>query len=93
MQKDDTQWWKAEEPDGPIRIRFSDHNEFWVMDHYVDLGDGAEVYVPMRIVRNGQGAEVLFTLFRQPGMSDAKFAADAAWVARDLIALKAAVTA
>ena len=61
------------------------------MDHYVDLGTGAEVYVPMRIVANGEGAEVLFTLFRQPDMSDDKFAADAEWVARDLIALKALV--
>lgn len=91
-QEDDTGWWRAEGPDGPIRIRFTDHNAFGVMDHYVDLGGDAEVYVPMRIVQNGEGAEVLFTLFRQAGMSDEKFAADAEWVARDLIALRAAVT-
>jgi len=42
-------------------------------------GAGAEIYTPMRIVENGEGAEVLFTLFRQPGMSDEKFAADANW--------------
>lgn len=92
LERDGAEWWRTAGPDGPIGIRFTDHNVFGVMDHYVDLGTGAEVYVPMRIVANGEGAEVLFTLFRQPDMSDDKFAADAEWVARDLIALKALVT-
>lgn len=74
--------------EGPIKIRFSDHNAFGVMDHYVDVGTGTEIYIPMRVVENREGAEVLFTLFRQPGMSDEKFAADADWVKRDLLALK-----
>jgi hypothetical protein len=91
LERDEAEWWKTEGPDGPIRIRFSDHNAFGVMDHYVDLGTGSEIYVPMRIVANVEGAEVLFTLFRQPGMSDEKFAADAEWVARDLLALKALI--
>lgn len=81
--------WRADGPEGPIRIRFTDHNPLGVMDHVVDVGTGPEIRVPMRIVANQAGAEVLFTLFRQPGMSDEKFAADAAWVERDLAALKA----
>jgi len=32
--------WKAEGPEGPITIRFTDHNVFGVMDHYVDVGVG-----------------------------------------------------
>lgn len=84
--------WKAEGPEGQVRIRFTGHNAFGVMDHYVDAGAGPEIYVPMRIIRNGEGAEVQLTLFRQPGMSDAEFAADAEWVARDLLALKTLVT-
>lgn len=81
-------WWKTEGAEGPIRIRFTAHNPFGVMDHFVDVGNGVKVYVPMRVVANEEGAEVLFTLFRQPGMSDEKFAADAEWVKRDLLALK-----
>lgn len=92
LRKDGAGWWKTEGPEGPIRVRFTEHNAFGVMDHTVDIGDGTEVYVPMRVVANGKGAEVLFTLFRQPGMSDEKFAADAEWIARDLIALEALVT-
>lgn len=84
--------WKAEGPEGLVRIRFTGHNAFGIMDHYVNAGNGTEIYVPLRIVPNGQGAEVLLTLFRQPGMSDTKFAADAEWVERDLLALKALVT-
>ena len=62
------------------------------MDHSVTLADGTVIYVPLRVIRNGDDAEVLLTLFRQPGMTDEKFAADADWVMRDLLALKALVT-
>ena len=84
--------WSAEGPDGPIRIRFTDHNAFGVMDHYVDTGAGPQIYVPMRVIANGDGAEVMLTLFRQPNMSDETFAADADWVARDLEALRDLMT-
>ena len=84
--------WTAQGPEGPIRVRFTDHNPFGVMDHYVDLGCGPEIYVPLRIIPNLSGAEVLLTVFRQPKMTDAKFRADIEWVQRDLRALKAMVT-
>jgi hypothetical protein len=83
--------WRTEGPEGPISIRFTGYNPFGVMDHSVYLAGEVEVYVPMRVVANGAGAEVLFTLFRQPGMSDEKYEADAEWVARDLAALKSLV--
>jgi hypothetical protein len=84
----DGDYWRGQGPNGPIRIRFSAHNAFGVMDHYVDLGHGEEIYVPLRIIANGSGAEVQLTLFRQPDMSDEQYAADAAWVQRDLLALR-----
>jgi hypothetical protein len=80
--------WRAQGPEGPIRIRFTDHNPFGVMDHYVNVGAGEEIYVPMRIVANGDSAQALLTLFRQPPMAAEKFAADAEWVMRDLRALR-----
>jgi hypothetical protein len=43
----------------------------------------------MRVLANGDGAEVVFSLFQRPGMSDEEFARDADWVARDLQILKA----
>lgn len=80
--------WTAEGPEGPITITFTDHNAYGVLDHSVTLADGTVIYVPLRIIRNGEGAEVLLTLWRQPNMSDAQYAADAEWVKRDLLALK-----
>lgn len=89
--RQDGEKWLADGPDGPVRIVFSPHNAYGVMDHVVETHDGNEVHVPMRVVPNGAGAEVLLTLFRQPGMSDEKLAADAEWITRDLTTLKALV--
>jgi hypothetical protein len=88
----DGEAWKTEGPEGPISIRFTGHNPFGIMDHYVDVGSGPEIYVPLRVIQNSGGAEVLLTLFRQPGTSAAKFLADVEWVQRDLLALQAMAT-
>ena len=58
------------------------------MDHWVDTGEGKEVHVPLRVIQNGDGAEVMLTLFRQPGKDDKMFARDAKRITRDLRALK-----
>jgi hypothetical protein len=87
LRKDGDQW-LADGPEGPIRIRFTPYNSFGVMDHFVDTAEGPTVYVPLRVVQNGDGAEVMLTLFRQPEMDDQRFAADAKWVNRDLRSLK-----
>ena len=83
--------WLADGSDGPITIRFTPHNPFGVMDHVVDPGDGHEIYVPLRVVQNGDGAEVMLTLFRQPGISDEHYAADIKLINRDLRSLKALI--
>jgi hypothetical protein len=80
--------WRAKGPDGPMTIRFTPHNAFGIMDHWVDVGGGCEVYVPLRMLANGTGCLVSLTLFRQPEMDEARFAQDAAWVERDMEALK-----
>ncbi len=87
LERDDLGW-KAQGPEGPIRITFTEHNDLGVMDHWVDLGNDLIVYVPLRIIPNEDGSEVMLTLFRQPSMSAEKFAEDEAWVRRDLAALK-----
>lgn len=80
--------WLAESPDGrPIRIRFTAPNPHGIVDHTVSV-DGTETRNPMRVVPNGTGAEVMFTLVRTPGMTADGFAADAAEVERDLHVLK-----
>jgi hypothetical protein len=71
-----------------VKVRFVERNSLGVLDHYVRVDSGPEVYMPMRVFPNGEGAEVLITVFRQPGVSDEKFSEDTHWVRRDLEALK-----
>ena len=74
--------------DDTVKVRFIERNSYGILDHYVSIGSGAEVYVPMRVFPNGQASEVLITIFRQPGQNEEKFAKDTLWVRRDLEALK-----
>lgn len=90
LREVDGHWW-ADTPEGLAEVRFSSPNPYGVLDHWVHL-PGLIVYVPLRVVANGDGCELMLTLFRQPGMSDQKYEADAAWVMRDLQAAKAWLT-
>lgn len=87
IRKDGDEW-IAEAPFGEVRIRFAARNPFGVMDHAVALESGQVFRNPMRVVPNGQGSEFVFTLFRQPGMSDEQFEADRQAVETDLRELK-----
>jgi hypothetical protein len=81
--------WTFESADGqPVTVRFTPRNPYGVLDHYVSSAQGDEIYISMRAIPNGDGTEVLFTLFRTATMSDAQFAADAQSVERDLAELK-----
>lgn len=80
--------WVVQTPEGPASVRFSERNAFGVLDHSVRLPGGDTVYVPLRVVVNGEGCELVLTLFRRPDVSDEKFAADSQWVMRDLQAAK-----
>lgn len=71
-------------------VEFVPSNEFGVLDHVVRLPSGEAVYNPMRVIPAGDEArcEVVFTLRRRAGVSDAEFEADAAAVAADLERLR-----
>jgi hypothetical protein len=71
-----------------MKIRFAERNDYGVLDHFVTPAPGMEIYVPMRVLPNGSGSEVVFTLFRMPEMSEEEFARDAGMVERDLRVLK-----
>ena len=80
--------WLADAPFGKVRVRFVLRNTLGVMDHDVKLESGVTIHNPMRVVPHGEGSELVFTLIRQPGMSDGQFAKDKAAVENDLKALK-----
>lgn len=80
--------WIAEGMLGTARVRFAPCNDFGVIDHWVTLESDLQVYNALRVVPNGDGCEVMFTVLQLPGMEAAQFAADAAHVMRDLKTLK-----
>ena len=80
--------WIADSDGGVARVQFTPRNNFGVVDHTVIRPSGQRVYVPMRLIANSSGCELLFTLFREPNMSDAQFASAAGFVQRDLNGLK-----
>lgn len=81
--------WLMETPTGFIAIRFAPRNDFGVLDHVVTLPDGQSFLNPMRVVSNGDGSEIMFTLFQTDGMTHEQFAKDSKMIAADLQALKA----
>jgi len=87
IKKSDSEW-IAETPQGPMKISFARRNNFGVLDHYVDASPSVQVFVPMRVVPNGEGSEVLFTLFQSADISEDRFAEDRRWVEQDLQNLK-----
>jgi hypothetical protein len=73
---------------GKIKIKFAEKNTFGVLDHEVVLESGDRIENPMRVIANGEGSEIFFTLIRRQEMTDEKFAEDAWWVEKDLNILK-----
>lgn len=80
--------WVMQTPQGEAKIKIAPQNDFGILDHTVIPAPGVEIYVPMRVVKNGKGCEVIFTLFQQPDMSDADFTRDQRMVEQDLATLK-----
>jgi hypothetical protein len=58
-----------------------------VLDHDVELPGGI-FHNPMRVIPNGAGSEVLFTVVQFPGISDEQFEADLNTVRADLNKLR-----
>lgn len=83
--------WVLDTPDGEVTLRFVEPNPFGVLDQVVTLPSGLAIHVPMRVVPNGDGSEVIFTVLREPGVGAEAFARDVASVEHDLRSLKAAL--
>ena len=80
--------WVVESPFGRVTVAFAPSNPFGVLDHEVTLPSGETVLNPMRVIPNGDGCDVVFTVHRRAGMSAADFAADTEAVTADLATLR-----
>jgi hypothetical protein len=80
--------WSTTTRTGRVILRFASRNDFGVLDHAV-YAEGTKPFItPMRVIANGDGAEILFTLLQRPGMTDAEFESEAEWVRSDFDALR-----
>jgi uncharacterized protein YndB with AHSA1/START domain len=84
----DGSWIAEGGPVGSATVRFVEQNRFGVLDHDVTVPTGETIHNPIRVLPNGAGSEVVFTLFRRAGVSAAQFAQDAQAVEKDLKTLK-----
>lgn len=80
-------FWIAQTNLGPARLRFAPANDFGIVDHDVELPNGT-FHNPMRVIQNGTGCEVLFTLVQLPAVSDEQFNVDLDTVRADLNKLR-----
>ncbi len=80
--------WVIDSPMGRVTVQFAPPNQFGILDHDVTLPSGEVVANPMRVIPNGDGCDVLFTVRRRAGVDEADFSADAEAVAADLATLR-----
>jgi hypothetical protein len=80
--------WVVETAGGEMALSLVERNALRVADHSVTIRPGLTVTNPIRVLANGDDAEVIFTLFRRPDVSAEEFEADAATVQSDLDTLK-----
>ena len=66
--------WIADTAEGQVAVRLSERNSFGVLDYSLRRPNGITVYVPLRVVANGRGCELVLTLFGPPEMLDESFA-------------------
>jgi hypothetical protein len=85
VASDLSRWAAGVGPD--MTVTFRAGREFGILDHDVELG-GQAFHNPLRVLENGDGSEVVFTLYRRPGVTDAEFEADRAAIRTDLATLR-----
>lgn len=87
VERDGNHWF-TESPMGRVRFTFAPRNPFGVLDHDVTLPSGEIVYNPLRVIKDGDESEAVFTLHQRRDMTDEDFERDAEAVRQDLAALK-----
>ncbi len=90
VEKRDGQW-VVDSGSGEWIVEFAEHNAFLVADHVVTLPDGTKQLNPMRVLHNGLGSEITFTVFRAEVATDAEWEALQATIQADLEAIEPAL--
>ena len=73
---------------GEMKFEFAPKNSLGVLDHDVTLATGETFYNPMRVIPNGEGSEIIFTLFKLDGVTEEMFQKDMETIRKDFKQLK-----
>jgi hypothetical protein len=79
--------WLAQTTLGQATFSFAPPNDLGVVDHDVELPSG-RFHNPMRVIPNGSGCEILFTVLQFHGIADEQFRTDLETVRNDLLTLR-----
>ena len=85
--------WEGVTPNGLRHMRFVTPNNYGVLDHAVFEPGSVPLFMPMRVVPNGEGTELIFSFFQRDGMDDESFASTLEWIRTDLLTLKSLLEA
>lgn len=80
--------WLVDTPMGPRLIQFIPPNPYGVVDHATYKEGDEPIFMPMRVVANEEGTELIYTFFQRPGMSDEALESTIEWIRSDLWVLK-----
>ena len=85
--------WITDIPRGALEVKFVGPKEWGILDHDVIFPDGTVLNFLIRVLRNDQGSEVVFSVVKRDKMTDEEFESEAALVSADLARLKSIVEA
>jgi len=81
--------WEVETSVGRRILRMPVPNAHGILDHYsLRHRDDVPHLIAMRVVPNGDGTELLYTMFKRPGQSDLEWESMIEWITTDLLTLK-----
>jgi RNA recognition motif-containing protein len=69
----------AESPRGPVPVRFIRDDRTLVLDLLAEVAEGIELTNAIRILSNGEGSEIVWTLVKADGLSEAVFHEQVRW--------------
>jgi hypothetical protein len=85
--------WEAQTEFGERIVRFSPRNEFGVFDHAVYKPGDRPIRMPLQIIQNEDGCDLVFLFPRRPGVTDEQFASSVEWVTSDFMSLRSLLEA
>ncbi len=79
--------WRTTTRNGPTILRFSPPNAYGILDHAVFLAGDEPQTTPMRVVPNGEGSDILYTVVQRGGVPVSAIESEIEWLHSDFGAL------